>query len=86
MEAKVAAIDDLPVGTMRKVLVGEKPCLLVRLAEGLRAYPAQCPHYHGPLAEGVLHEGRLTCPWHQAVFAAADGDLLEPPSFFALPG
>jgi apoptosis-inducing factor 3 len=85
MEARVALIDDLPAGTMRKIKVGEKPCLLVHLEEGWRAYPAQCPHYHGPLAEGVLHEGRLTCPWHQAVYAAADGDLLEPPSFFALP-
>ncbi len=85
MEARVAAVADVPVGSMRKVAVGEKQCLLVREADGFHAFPAQCPHYHGPLAGGVLHEGRVTCPWHQAVFAAGNGDLLEPPSFFALP-
>jgi nitrite reductase/ring-hydroxylating ferredoxin subunit len=84
MEARVAALDDLPVGSMRKVMAGETPCLLVRLADGYHAYPAACPHYHGPLPSGVLHDGRVTCPWHQAVYAAVDGDLLEPPSFFAL--
>jgi NADPH-dependent 2,4-dienoyl-CoA reductase/sulfur reductase-like enzyme/nitrite reductase/ring-hydroxylating ferredoxin subunit len=85
MEARVAAIDEVPAGAMRKVMVGDKPCLLVHLADGLHAYPAECPHYHGPLADGVLNEGRVTCPWHQAVYSAASGDLLEPPSFFALP-
>ncbi len=85
MEARVAGVHDLAVGTMRKVAVGDRSCLLVKTATGFHAYPAQCPHYHGPLELGVLDGERLVCPWHQAVFSAEDGDLLEPPSFFGLP-
>lgn len=85
MEARVAGVHDLAVGTMRKVAVGDRSCLLVRTATGLHAYPAQCPHYHGPLELGVLDGERLVCPWHQAVFSAESGDLLEPPSFSGLP-
>lgn len=85
MEIRVAGYEGLAVGTMRKVTVGDGSCLLLRTADGYRAFPASCPHYHGPLHLGLLDDHRLTCPWHQAVFDVRDGDLLEPPSFFGLP-
>jgi len=85
MHARVATLDELPVGTMKKVTAGETPCLVVRLADGVHAYPARCPHYDGPLHKGVLDGDRLVCPWHQAVYDAGTGDLIEPPSFSALP-
>lgn len=85
MEIRVAGAHDLEIGALRKVAAAEASCLLVRTTSGYHAYPAQCPHYHGPLDRGVLDEERLVCPWHQAVFSASGGDLLEPPSFFGLP-
>ncbi len=43
-----------------------------------------CPHYDGPLPKGLLHDGRLICPWHQGTFDALTGDLLEPPPLAGL--
>lgn len=84
MEARIGRLDDLAVGHLRKVEVGDKAVLMVRRSDGLRAFPAECPHYQGPLPDGVVHHGRLVCPWHHATFSTDDGDLLEPPSFAAL--
>ena len=85
MEAKLGRLEELQDGRPRRVKIGDREVILVRLGGEVRAFPADCPHYHGPLDEGVLHEGRLVCPWHQATYAARSGDLLEPPSFFSLP-
>ena len=85
METNVGRMEELPDGRPQRIRVGEHEVIVVRLGDQVRAFPAACPHYHGPLDEGVLHDGRLVCPWHQATYAARSGDLLEPPSFSALP-
>ena len=84
MEAKVARADDLRDGELREVEVGGKKCLLVACDGELRAFGARCTHYDGPLARGLLHDGRLVCPWHQGTFDARTGDLLEPPPLSGL--
>ena len=84
MEAKVARADDLRDGELREVEVGGKKCLLVSCDGELRAFGARCTHYDGPLARGLLHDGRLVCPWHQGTFDARTGDLLEPPPLSGL--
>ena len=84
MEHRVARDDELPEGGLLEVDAGGKKVLLLRNDGELRAYGARCPHYDGPLAQGLLHDGRLTCPWHQGTFDAATGDLLEPPPLAGL--
>jgi len=84
MEDKVARADELGEGELREVQVGGKKVLLLRHDGLLHAYGARCPHYDGPLAKGLLHDGRLMCPWHQGTFDAATGDLLEPPPLAGL--
>ena len=84
MEDKVARDDELAEGELREVRVGGKKVLLLRCEGTLRAFGARCPHYDGPLAEGLLHDGRLMCPWHQGTFDALTGDLLEPPPLSGL--
>lgn len=32
-----------------------------------------CPHRGGPLADGVLRDGAVVCPWHWYVFDLATG-------------
>ena len=85
MEAKVAQVQDLQDGEMREVVVGETKVLLVRLQGKFYAIGGECTHYGGPLAEGALSGHRVTCPWHQAVFDAMNGDLEEPPALDAEP-
>jgi NADPH-dependent glutamate synthase beta subunit-like oxidoreductase len=51
----------------------------------VRAFGATCPHHGAPLAEGLLHDGHIICPWHVSVFDARDGWLLDVPSLEGLP-
>ena len=84
MEERVARATDLRDGELREVAVGGKKCLLLSCDGALRAFGARCTHYDGPLARGLLHDGRLVCPWHQGTFDARTGDLLEPPPLSGL--
>lgn len=84
LEAVVAKIDDLQNGEMRQVSVGETDVLLVRLADKYYALGAYCTHYQAPLAEGVLCENHVVCPWHNAYFDLTTGEQLEPPGLDAL--
>jgi NADPH-dependent 2,4-dienoyl-CoA reductase/sulfur reductase-like enzyme/nitrite reductase/ring-hydroxylating ferredoxin subunit len=79
-EYTVAHVDDLEDGQMKEVQAGEQAILLVRVEGKYHAYAPTCPHQGAPLAEGVLRGRHLRCPWHQTVFDAATGDLLEPPA------
>jgi hypothetical protein len=49
--------------------VGSEAVLLVGNAAGLFAIGADCTHYYGPLAEGLVVDGSVRCPWHHACCA-----------------
>src|SRR5687768_10111252 len=59
--------------------------LLVRCDGRLRAVGARCTHYGGPLAEGLVVEGTVRCPWHHAAFDLATGEPVRPPALAPLP-
>jgi len=84
-EITVASVDELKDGEMKQVDAGGTSILLARVNGKYYAVGAICPHYGGPLAEGALCGERIICPWHHASFDVKTGDLLEPPSFDALP-
>ncbi len=84
-ERIVGLLDDFPFDSMTEVIVDEEPLLIVRDGAGIRALGARCPHYGAPLVEGVLHRGRVVCPWHHSCFDAIDGACLEPPALDSLP-
>ena len=85
MEERVASTEELQDGQMKQVEVGGKKVLLAKVEGAYFATGARCPHYGGPLPEGTLHDGRVTCPWHQGTFDVRNGDLLEPPPLDAVP-
>ena len=84
LEAVVANVNDLQDGEMRQVSVGETDVLLVRLAGNYYAVGAHCTHYQAPLAEGVLRENYVVCPWHNAYFNVMTGEQQEPPGLDSL--
>jgi apoptosis-inducing factor 3 len=60
------ALDGLPENGMRLGHIGGEPALLVRHKGGCFAIGATCTHYGGPLAEGIVVDGAVRCPWSLA--------------------
>jgi nitrite reductase/ring-hydroxylating ferredoxin subunit len=55
-------------------VVDDVPVLLVREAGGtIHALAERCSHLAGPLSEGSVADGCVTCPWHGSVFRLSDG-------------
>lgn len=45
--------------------------------EGIFAIDAVCAHTGGPLENGVLKDGVVTCPWHLHRYEIATGDRVD---------
>ena len=73
---------ELPENQPRQVVADGVPLLLVRQGEAIYALPATCTHLGGPLPQGTLGEGTITCPWHGTRFALEDGRVLRGPGAY----
>lgn len=76
----VAADADLAEGATVKVDAGGAPVLLHRSHGRLFALANTCTHLGGPLNEGEIHDGCVTCPWHGSVFRLVDGKVVRGPA------
>ena len=70
---------DLPEGKPVRRLLGEVPVVAVR-AGGAVYVGRPVDHMSGPLSDGELADGCLTCPWHGSVFRIADGSVSRGPA------
>jgi NADPH-dependent 2,4-dienoyl-CoA reductase/sulfur reductase-like enzyme/nitrite reductase/ring-hydroxylating ferredoxin subunit len=61
--------------------VGGDEVLLVRHGADISAIASQCSHYHGPLADGLVVNGTIRCPWHHACFDLRSGEAVRAPAF-----
>jgi NADPH-dependent 2,4-dienoyl-CoA reductase/sulfur reductase-like enzyme/nitrite reductase/ring-hydroxylating ferredoxin subunit len=71
---------EIAEGRMLAGRVGEDAVLVARVGGALHAIGAECTHYHGPLAEGLLKDGTVRCPWHHARFCLKTGEALGAPA------
>ena len=76
----VLAGTDLPDGQHRKADAGGVPVLLYRTGGTVYALDATCTHMGGPLEDGTISDGCVTCPWHGSTFRLADGTIVRGPA------
>ena len=77
-------MEDVPLHGVLAGHVDGAPVLLARLDDGLHAVSGTCTHYGAPLAEGLVVDGEIRCPWHHACFSLRTGRALHAPAFAPL--
>jgi NADPH-dependent 2,4-dienoyl-CoA reductase/sulfur reductase-like enzyme/nitrite reductase/ring-hydroxylating ferredoxin subunit len=65
--------------------VGDEAVLLIRDGDAFFATGSACTHYGGPLAEGLIADATIRCPWHHARFSIATGEALCAPALNPIP-
>jgi NADPH-dependent 2,4-dienoyl-CoA reductase/sulfur reductase-like enzyme/nitrite reductase/ring-hydroxylating ferredoxin subunit len=83
--AQGVALADIAESGMILGHVAGEAVLLTRRGQQLFAIGAECTHYHGPLAEGVLAGDTVRCPWHHACFSLSTGEALRAPALNPVP-
>jgi nitrite reductase/ring-hydroxylating ferredoxin subunit len=73
------AVDAIPEGRARTVCIGGERVAVFRYGGRISALSNACKHQNGPLGEGRVIDGCVTCPWHGSQYRPADG--ASPPPF-----
>ena len=64
IRVSVGPVDSLQPGGQVSIVDGDRRVVVFNIDGGLHAIDASCAHRGGPLEEGVLTDGVVTCPWH----------------------
>ncbi|MBN9118578.1 MAG: ferric reductase-like transmembrane domain-containing protein [Planctomycetes bacterium] len=76
----VGSVDEIPENRAKVVaLPGRERVAVFRHANGISAVTNVCAHQRGPLGEGKIVDGCITCPWHGWEYRPEDG--CSPPPF-----
>ncbi|HUG22590.1 FAD-dependent oxidoreductase [Piscinibacter sp.] len=78
--AEGVALEICTDGKMLAGYVGDDAVLLARRGEEFFAIGATCTHYNGTLAEGLMVDDTVRCPWHHACFSLRTGEALHAPA------
>ncbi len=75
----VARLSALPEGHGQPVVVDGQRLALFRVGDAIHCIHGVCRHQGGPLGEGAVIDGCVTCPWHGWQYRPEDGR--SPPPF-----
>lgn len=70
----IGTIDDIPRRGARCIRAGDVTIAVFRTADDrIFALQDKCPHRNGPLSQGIVHDGCVTCPLHNWVISLETG-------------
>ncbi len=75
-------LTDIPDQGVKGVDVDGRRVLLHRDGTSVYAMENACSHLGGPLDEGKVTDGAVTCPWHGSRFRLKDGRCVRGPATF----
>ncbi len=76
--ASVCLVDDIPEKRALIVALGDERVAVFRYDGKISAVSNVCQHQNGPLGEGSVIDGLITCLWHGFQYCPADGKSPEP--------
>jgi len=77
---KLTTVDDLMSKRVHAEWIGKTEVMALLQGGEVKVFSAMCPHQGGPLAEGNIREGTVTCKWHGWCFKLSDGQSTSIPS------
>lgn len=77
---EAAKTAECPAGSCRELVVGDRIVALACIDGEFFALDGVCPHQGGPLGQGELVDGVITCPWHGWQFDMRSGRHLANPN------
>jgi len=72
-------VSDIPDSRAKMLLINGENIALFKYDNKLSAVHNLCKHQNGPLSEGKIIDGCITCPWHGYQYRLEDGQ--SPPPF-----
>ncbi len=74
----IGPVEQLPaLGARTLPVQGGQEIAIFRTANGdVHALANRCPHKHGPLSEGIVHDTSVTCPLHNWRISLLTGQAL----------
>jgi sulfoxide reductase heme-binding subunit YedZ len=69
----VCGVDEIPEGRARVVTLAGERAAIFRWEGKVAAVSNVCQHQNGPLGEGRIVDGCITCPWHGYQYRPEDG-------------
>lgn len=70
---KIADINEIPVGSKKKIETAKGTILVVNIRGDFYALDNKCPHMGGSLGDGTLEGNHIICPKHGATFDVTTG-------------
>jgi ferredoxin-NADP reductase/dissimilatory sulfite reductase (desulfoviridin) alpha/beta subunit/nitrite reductase/ring-hydroxylating ferredoxin subunit len=72
-----ATLSELKRDGRRAVVIEGRDLALFVLGDQVRCLDGLCPHEGGQMAQGDIHEGIVTCPWHGWAFHCDNGQAAD---------
>ncbi|NEQ99120.1 MAG: Rieske 2Fe-2S domain-containing protein, partial [Cyanothece sp. SIO2G6] len=76
---EVASVHDIPENRAKIVIIGGERVAVFKYDGKISAVSNVCQHQNGPLGEGKIVNGCITCPWHGYEYLPDSG--ASPPPF-----